>query len=129
MKLDLSKIEPQTPTEAALLEYSNYLERKILHISDTPPTRYDFVETKECPTHCEVEKNFLRGLVMCSVDRDEFRMGYNLVLEAKPDLKNGKIFKTAVFVPEKDTVPLSKTALIMGEILKRGLREIARIYE
>ena len=131
--MNLNDIEPTTPTEAALLAYARFLERRVAHAEDHMSAS-DLITTRgvEFSTHSEIEQDFLRGKAILKVNRagcGYYRPGFELRVESGPLKKDpAKRYSAAVFVSDMD-LRTNDVLNVVAELYREGLLQIASTFD
>lgn len=129
MKLNLKQISPETPTEAALLYYAEYLERRLHEEKYSMASRLDFLN----PTmEIKVDKSTMEHYRVCGVamsDLDVVDGGFRLTARTSPIEGDGKAFMVTTFVRDPRQMPRSKIANILHEQIKECMYQIRGIFQ
>lgn len=127
MEFDLSKVDPETPTEAILKHYALVLERRLMACQEEKGFNPHLVPHTETIEASVVEQEgFWRGAVRCSVFKD-FECS---TLKVRTKLMNNdKSFEVGIYVSREDMLTTTYLGNRTAELYKEGLQHIAKIYE
>ena len=128
MKLILSKITPETPTEVILLEYAARLKRRLYEMqsedNDICLGLYNS-ESQSVNQHTFKKIQF-NGI--CFTDVDRKREGYKIHIKTSPFKETGKSFMMQTLVSDQECRSLSRDANLIYHHYKSAMKEITGIF-